>query len=66
MHGSRAVNDEKRRPKGLNSLLKKSGISTLGAEAPTENKAFIAALKRCATQNLGFSANYEVHEILNA
>jgi hypothetical protein len=44
-------------PRWLNSLLKKHDPSTSAAKACTEEKGFIAALKRCATQNHCFSAN---------
>ena len=43
----------RRRPQGLNSLLKNS-VARRGApsaaKAGTENKAFLAAVNRCATQ----------------
>ncbi len=42
-------------PQGLNSLLKNSAARRVGpsaAKAGTENKVFIAAVNRCATQKL--------------
>jgi hypothetical protein len=51
-------------PQRLKQFAEKHDPSTSAAKACTEEKGFIAALKRCATQNQGFSANCKAGFIL--